>query len=185
MLGSGRTSHKVAQRFAGFVSQVGDVGLAEALRHNGLEDLIGRPVQEVVLGVLGLCGGTNGSIDAVDARSAQSRLMDELFKDTETAQDVERILTAHADGAALGELLMKFFAYYLYEQFCRVFFKQLVQKHGEQQAESFLGDILDFIQSALRNRTLGLDTSRIDWFGSEGSRMTTTIMQQTMEVFEN
>lgn len=184
VLGGGRTSQQIARNVAGFISRVGSVGLAETLRENGLADLIGRPAQEVLLGIVGLCGGTNGSIDAADARSALSRLMDELCEDTETADDVEKVLNSQTDGAAMSELLMKFFAYYLYEQFCRVFFKQLVQKHGEERAESFLNDILDFIQSALENRILGLDVSKVNWFGSEGNHMATAIMQQTLEVFE-
>jgi len=184
VLGAGRTSQQIARNVAGFISRVGSIGLAEALRENGLEDLVGRPAQEVLLGIVGLCGGTSGSIDAADARSALSRLMDELCEDTETADDVEKILNSQAAGAAMSELLMRFFAYYLYEQFCRVFFKQLVQKHGEERAESFLKDILDFIESALQNHTLGLDTSQVNWFGSEGNQMATNIMQQTLEVFE-
>jgi hypothetical protein len=184
VLGAGRTSQQVARNIAGFFSQVGSIGLAEALRENGLEDLVGRPAQEVLLGIVSLCGGTNGSIDAADARSALSRLMDELCEDAVTADDVEKILSAQSDGAAMSELLMGFFAYYLYEQFCRVFFRQLVQKHGEQRAESFLNDILDFIQSALENHTLGVNVSQVDWFGSQGNQMATTIMQQTLEVFE-
>jgi hypothetical protein len=183
-LGAGRTSQEVARSFGSFITQVGNVGLAEALRQNGLQDLVGRSAHEILLGIVSLCGGTNGSIDGVDARSALSRLTDELCKEAETADEVERILTAQADGTALGELLMNFFGFYLYEQFCRVFFKQLVQKHGEQRAESFLGEILAFIHSALRNQTLGLDTSKINWFGPDGERMTTTIMRQTLEVFE-
>jgi hypothetical protein len=184
VLGAGRTAQGIARNLGGFIGQVRNVGLAEALRQNGLQDLVGRSAHEILLGIVSLCGGTNGSIDAVDARSALSTLTDELCKEADTAEEVERILNAQADGTVLGDLLMRFFGHYLYEQFCRVFFKQLVQKHGEQRAESFLGDILAFIQSGLRNHTLGLDTSKINWFGPDGDRMATTIMQQTLEVFE-
>jgi hypothetical protein len=113
-----------------------------------------------------------------------SQVYSSLCEGTETAEDVEKILNSQADGAAMSDLLMRFFAYYLYEQFCRVFFKQLVQKHGEERAESFLNDIFDFIQSSLQNHTLGVDVSKVNWFGSEGNHMATTIMQQTLEVFE-
>ena len=129
--------------------------VGEGLRQNGLQELIGKPASEVLLGIVGLCGGTNGSIDAVDARSAASRLMDDLCKQAVTAEDVELILKAQAIVLRTGRFLMKYFGYYLYEQFCRLFFAQLVKKHGEQRAESFLDDILDFIQVALRNQTLG------------------------------
>ncbi len=183
-LGAGRSSQRVARNLGGFISQVANVGLTETLRQNGLQDLVGRPTNEVLLGIIGLCGGTNGSIDAVDARSAASRLMDELCGQARTAEDVEGILKSHADGARLADLLMKYFGYYLYEQFCRLFFAQLVKKHGEQRAESFLGDILDFVHSALRNYTLGMDVSSIRWFDSEGDEIIARVMEQTLKVFE-
>jgi hypothetical protein len=184
VLGAGRSSQSVARNIGGFISQVANVGLSETLRQNGLQELMGRPASEVLLGILALCSGTNGSIDAVDARSAASRLMDDLCKQAVTAEDVELILKAHADGEGLADLLMKYFGYYLYEQFCRLFFAQLVKKHGEQRAESFLDDILDFIHAALRNHTLGLNVAEVNWFGNDGDRMASEIMQQTLEVFE-
>ena len=110
--------------------------------------------------------------------------MDDLCKQAVTAEDVELILKAHADGEGLADLLIKYFGYYLYEQFCRPFLPNLVKKHGEQRAESFLDGNLDFIHAALRNYTLGLNVAEINWFGSDGNRMANEIMQQTLEVFE-
>ena len=184
VLGAGRTPQQVARSFAGFLSQVRDVGLTEALRQNGLQDLIGRPASELLLGIVNRCGGTNGSIDAADARSALARLMDKLLEQAESPQEVEAILSENANGTALADLLMNFFGYYVYEQFCRVFFEHLVKKHGEQSAESFLGDILEFIHAALRNHTVGMDVAAIEWFGAEGEKITSSIMQLTLEVFQ-
>ena len=73
VLGAGRSSQSVARNIGGFISQVANVGLSETLRQNGLQELMGRPASEVLLGILALCSGTNGSIDAVDARSARHR----------------------------------------------------------------------------------------------------------------
>ena len=52
--------------------------------------------------------------------------MDELREQAQTAEDVDGILKAHADGVRLADLLMTYFGYYLYEQFCRLVFAQLV-----------------------------------------------------------
>lgn len=183
-LGSGGTAKQIVRSFGGFVRQVADVGLAEALRQNGLQDLVGKSAQETLLGILSLCGGTDGSIDSVDARNAFSRTMDELCENAATASDLEAVLGTLTDGVHMVELFMSFFANYLYEQFCRVFFGQLIQKHGEQRAASFLGDILDYIKSALRNHALGRDAKGIDWFNADGERLTSQIMQDTFAIFE-
>lgn len=184
VLGAGRTSQRVARNFAGFVSQVANVGLTEALRLNDLGDLVGRPTSELLLGIVNRCGGTNGSIDAADARSALARLMEDLLQQAETPEEVEEVLTENAIGSALTHLLMNFFGYYVYEQFCRVFFEHLVKKLGEQRAEALLREILEFIHAAVRNTTLDMDVTEIEWFGAEGARISSSIMQLTMEIFE-
>ena len=183
-LGSGDTAKRIARSFGGFVDQVADVGLAEALRQHGFQDLVGRSAQETLLGILSLCGGTDGSIDSVDARNAFSLTMDDLCGESATADDVEAVLGTLTDGVRMAELLMTFFAHYLFEQFCRVYFGQLIQKHGDQRAESFLDDIFDYIESRLQNQLVGQNAADIDWFGQDGEQLTTQIMQDTLAVFE-
>jgi hypothetical protein len=163
---------------------VGEVGLAQALESRGLHALVGNSAQEILLGILGLCGGQDGSQDSVDARNAYSRTMEELCKSAVTAEEVETVLVALADISRLAALMVTFFGNYIYEQFCRVFFAQLVQKHGERRAESFLKQIHEYIESRLRNLTLGVELTGIDWFGLEGDRMAMQIMQDTLAVFE-
>lgn len=183
-LGSGKSAQHIARSLGDFVRQVGEVGLAAALTRNGLQDLVNRPAQETIIGILSLCGGKEGSIDAVDARNALSRTIDDLCKNATTAAEVESVLGSITNGQSMVDLLTTFFGNYLYEQFCRVFFGQLIQKHGEQRAESFLGDILDYIKSRLKNYTLGINAIGIDWFGAAGDRLSTRIMEDTLTIFE-
>ena len=105
--------------------------------------------------------------------------------DADSVEDIESVLSTLTDGTKMVELLMAFFATYLYEQFCRVFFKQLVQKHGEQRAESFLSDVFDYIKSQFHNLVVGRDASELDWFGKVGEQMTNQILQDTLLVFES
>lgn len=135
-LGSGKAAQQITRSFGGFVQQVREVGLAEVLSRNGLQDLVNKPAQEILLGIVSLCSGTKGSIDAVDARNALSRTIDELCENATISADVELVLGNIADNQHMVDLLIIFFGNYLYEQFCRVFFGRLIQKHGEQRAES-------------------------------------------------
>ena len=64
----GASGRAVAQRLGGFVSAVGDIGLAEALRREGLSELIGRPAQEILAGLLDKLGGSASTIDVRRAR---------------------------------------------------------------------------------------------------------------------
>lgn len=183
-LGSGSTARNAARSLGGFISSVGRDGLDSTLRANGLQDLVGGSVTDILLGILSLCGGTEGDIDSVDARNALSDTMDELCQNATTPEELDGLLQGQANADALGTLLVSYFSNYLYQQFCRVFFAQLEKKHGFDGAASFLSSIKDFIHSSVRNETVGQDLSKLNWFGPEGERVSQAIMQNTLAVFE-
>jgi hypothetical protein len=164
----GSAGRAIAQRLGGFINTVGEVGLEEALRREGLAELVGRPAQEILAALLDRLGGPASTIDDVDARTALARLQEELLRDAKTAEDA---------------LLRDYFGLYLFEQFCRVFFEQLVQKRGEPKALSFLSDIKEFIKATLINRVGRRVISKISWAGQEGARLCSEIMQATLAVF--
>lgn len=183
-LGNGRTAKNAARSLGGFISSVSRDGLDSTLRSSGLENLVGKSVTEILLGIVSLCGGTDGDIDSVDARNALSTTMDEMCKDVATPDELEAILTTQMNGDGLGELMIRYFGNYLFEQFCRTFFGQLVQKHGDLKATSFLDSIRDVIKSDLAHRTVGSDLTKVNWFGREGNQIATAIMKDTLAVFE-
>jgi len=171
----------VAQRLGGFISAVGDVGLEEALRREGLADMVGRPLQEVLAALLDRLGGPASSIDDVDARTALARLQEEILKNAATPEDVERILKEQS--LDLDVVLRDYFGLYLFEQFCRVFFERLVQKRGESKALAFLDDIKEFIKASLANRVGRRALSKIAWASAEGAKLCSEIMHATLTVF--
>ncbi|MAX38389.1 MAG: hypothetical protein CME33_17685 [Gimesia sp.] len=183
-LGNGKTARNAARSLGGFVSAVARDGLDTALRNNGLQDLIGKSVTETLLGIVSLCGGSEGDIDSVDARNALSKTMDEVCKDARSPEELETTLTDQMHGDKLGGLMIHYFGNYLFEQFCRVFFGQLVQKHGDVKANSFLNSISDVIKSGLANETVNMDLTKVNWFGREGNQMAQTILKNTLVVFE-
>ena len=97
------------------------------------------------------------------------------------ADEVERILQARVEN--LDEFLARYFGFYLYEQFCRVFFERLVQRVGESTALSFLNDIREFILASITNRLAGRSARGVDWAGNEGATFCSAIMEATLEVF--
>lgn len=183
-LGNGRTARNAVRTLASFISSVAQSGLAQTLRENGLGKLVGRSVTEIFIGIVSLCGGTDGDMDSADARNALSTTLDEICKEANSTEELEGLLVAQMDGAGLGSLLIKYFGNYLIEQFCRVFFGQLVKKHGDALAHSFLESIRDVIKTDLTHRTFGKDLAKVDWFGREGSKIASEVMQDTLAVFE-
>ena len=181
VVGNGRTAQAIAGRLGGFIADVAALGLSEALTRAGLTDFIGRPVNEILCGLLDKLGGSASTIDDVDARNALARLQEKILGNAVDETQIEAILAMQA--AQLEGLLQEFFGYYLFEQFCRVFFERLVQRVGEHKAQSFLSGIESFINSTLINRTTGRDMSRINWAGPEGQAIAVDIMETTLRVF--
>lgn len=176
-------AQRVARNLAGFISAVGDRGLPAALRDLGLDSLDGKSLAEIGLYLMDNLGGSSSTIDDVDARNALSRLMEELLEQADTPEDVERVLTETATGDNLEDILSHFYAYYLYEQFCRVFYGQLVSSLGEAQAEGFLGQILDYIVAQVDLRVRLANVLNISWLAEEGRLIAEGILQNTFMVF--
>lgn len=180
-VGGGGAARSVAGRLGGFITNVATVGLNEALRREGLAAFIGRPVREVLAAILDRLGGPSSTIDEVDARAAMARLQNELLDKADDVQAVEELMTKEAEN--LGRLLERYFGFYLYELFCRVFFERLTRLVGDDRATSFLGEIKSYIVAALTNRVGSRDVSSVDWAGPEGQRISMDVMEDTMSVF--
>ena len=86
--GSAAPARDVASRLGAFVADVRSLGFAKAVAKLGLGDLSGKPVSEVLLGLLDRLGGNSSTIDEADARQALSDLQEELFAE---ATDAEKL----------------------------------------------------------------------------------------------
>ena len=182
-IGAGRSAQNTASRLANFVSSVGPLGFQQALELIGLSEFIGKPTSEIIPAIVDKLGGPSSTINDTDARNTLSRVMDELLSDLNTPEQVEEALNEVIEGDALESLLHQFFGYYLYEQFCRVFYERLANRVGRANADSYLDSILDTIKSALQLMTSDNDLSNIDWSGAEGQNLANQILQDTFEIF--
>ena len=136
---------------------------------------------EVLAAILEHVAGAASTIDEVDARAALARLQEELFDEVDDVAAVERVLAQQA--VELDTLLSRYFGFYLFELFCRVFYERLIKVIGDAQASVFLGQIEDYISAALADRTSNRNVSSIDWPGQEGRQLSADIMEDTLNVF--
>lgn len=178
---NGRAALGVAGRLGPFISDVGTVGLETALKRVGCEDLVGRPVHEVLNGLLDRLGGPASTIDEVDARTALAELHRRYLDDAADATEVEERLSGQVEH--LDSLLQEFFGLYAYQVFCRVFFEHLSQRVGEDKAVSFLDEIQRYITAALENRLAGKRVAQVDWAGPQGASLIKELLESTLEVF--
>lgn len=179
----GAAATRTAKNIGSFFTEISNLGFNEALKEHGLNSLIGKPITDVILGLVDFLGGTASKIDDVDARNALSSLMDEVFGTLSTPEELETKVNEILDQDHLEELLHNFYGYYLYEQFCRVFYERLVTRVGQEKADHFMHDIRDFIKSTLRNHMSERDIKNVNWESNEGKKIAQSILQDTLEVF--
>jgi hypothetical protein len=184
-LGGTQAAQRAGRNLAGFASAVANRGLDQALREFGLGHLIGRSAKEIAFSLVDELCGDGSTLDEVDARNAMSDLNKEMLEDADTYEDVVARLGERMRAQSLGNLLLRFFGYYLYHQFLRSFYERLVRKHGGNTTDGFLGSIRRFIASKLRYETYERNLVTIDWRGSEGQRIINNVLQRTLEVFES
>ena len=178
-----QTAQNVARNIGRFFSSVASSGFRKAFEETVLESLEGKTLSEIGHLLLDYLGGPSGTLDKADVRTALCDLMDEILNDTDTVEDVEEAMEMISHGEALDNLLRRFFGYYIYEQFCRDFYGQLVTNIGDEQAEEAVNAIRDYICEALRDIVGDRDISQVDWNGSRGQQITEQILQETLEVF--
>lgn len=186
--GRGRTgggaARSVGRNLGGFLSSVGARGLDETLRESGLEGLIGKSAEEVSAGLLDALAGPSSSLDEHAARLALAALNEELLEDAETYEDVGRILSTAIDQQGINSILASFFGHYLYERFCRDFYETWVKKVGSSQAARSLESIKNCIETSLKTKLIGRDTTKMNWKGREALNLTQRVMQEVLEIFE-
>lgn len=178
-----QAARSVAQNIGGFFSSVASEGFQKAFEDAGLGSLEGKTVSEIAHLLLGHLGGPSNTLDEADARTALCDLMDEILNDADSLEDIEKAMETRAHSEAFDNLIGRFFGYYIYEQFCKNFYGQLVANIGNEETEKSVDEIRVYICEALKDATADQEASQINWSGDQGQQMIEEILQETLEVF--
>lgn len=173
----------VSRGIAGFISDVGRIGVAEALKRRGLGDLVGKPFDEVISGILDTFGGNANTRDEVNARRALDKTMDELLKNMNPDSDIDSVLIDLASTSLFNDFLLNFLGYYIYEQFNSTYEEFLKTKTNDDGFEEFMGGIEDTILAAVESKALDLDILVVNWNDEQGQDVIDQIMVEVFEIF--
>lgn len=185
--GSGRLSRvatSTGQQLGGFLSGVNTSGLADTLREIGLSELIGKSASEVTSGLLDAFAAPASTLDEEAVRTALLELYDEMLAGADTFDKVEAAFSATLNEQGVVKTLANFFGKYLYRLICRDFYESWQKRVGAGQARLKLAEVKDYIFSALRSKFVGKETTKKDWSGKDGLRLSQQVMRNTLEIFE-
>ncbi|MFJ9943717.1 Qat anti-phage system associated protein QatB [Streptomyces erythrochromogenes] len=157
---AGRTT---AQRLGGLLAGVASGGLGEALRQASLGDLIGRDRFEVVDELVTQLAGDGGDLDGQAARDAVCDVLDELFRDADSWDDLENEATTRNDVVRLLEL---FLTHYIYNRVPVVAerLSTIADPEAARRADRQMRQVIeDCVAIRLPEKALSMD-----WSGPDG-----------------
>ena len=173
----------VSKDIAGFFSDVGRFGIAEALERRGLGTLVGKSFDEIVSGIIDTFGGNANTRDETNARRALDKAMDKLFENMNPDSDIERVLIDLSSTDLFNSFLLNFLGYYIYEEFNSTYEEFLKTKTSDDNFEDFMRGIEDTILAAVENKALDLDISTVNWNEEQGQDVIDNIMVEVFEIF--
>jgi len=172
-----------ARNLGGFLSSVSAVGLENALRESGLDGIVGKSASEVADALLNEFAGPASTLDNALARESLAEIRDEILKDAETFEDVEKQLNAAIDEFGIFGIIASFFGHYIFKMFCRNFYEDWVKKVGDSKAAKILNQIKEYITSSMRAKLASRKFETADWKKSEDHQMAENVLKETLEIF--
>lgn len=182
--GIGRAARNAGQSFGGFLSSVSTVGFDEALREQGLSDLVGRTAAEVVGGLLDVLIGPASTLDEDATRDAFVDLNSELVRENAPYEELKRLYSESLNEQGTARLLARFFAQYVFRLVSRYLSEKLLKQEPRDKRGHTLKSIKQTIKAKLDAELFDRDVTRVNWKGTEGRKITETIFKQTLRIYE-
>jgi hypothetical protein len=169
-----------AQRVAGLFSGVGSAGLDATLQAYALGALVGRDRFEVLEALIDLVAPSGADLDGQAARSAACDVIDEIFRDAESYDELAG-LQLDADG--VRRALELFLSAYVYNRALPVI-EQRLAKLDQAEAERRDHELRDFIIAIVRLQLAHVDPFSVAWESAEGRRLIDEVLTETYRQME-
>ncbi|MBF4161023.1 hypothetical protein [Nocardioides acrostichi] len=163
-------------RIGGLAAGPPDQNLNDAFRREGLDDLVGRPLEEVHAALVDYIAGDPEDRDADLVRSAADEAVTEVL---ESADDLDNIVI---DQATAERMMQR----YLTEWLTRLITRELstaITDPNPHEAERRSSEIREYVTERLANVIADRAITSIDWAGPDGAREARQILDGAREVF--
>jgi hypothetical protein len=179
----GRAGIRTAQRLGGFLNDVQSGGFRSALSHTGF-DFTDKNANDAINHLLEHCAGVVSSIDEGAAKKAEKELLEEIGSDAKTIEELAKNFDEKVNEYGIEELLVRYYANYLYEHLSIGFDEKLIKEKGKQATDNFYTQLKDFLFEKVKNVSRHRDISKINFADKEGSDLVKNIFEDTLKAFE-
>ena len=181
----GRAAIKTSQRLGDFLSNAKSKGFRAALSGIGFEVNAATKVNVAINYLLEYCAGVAVTLDETAAKAAEKQVLEEIESDAKTFKELEENFELYIDEYGVEEILIRFYAYYIYEHLSIDFYEKLIEKKGKIATTNFFKQLKDFLFERIKNVSRKRDLSKINWADKEGNEIVKNIFEDTISEFED
>lgn len=186
--GTGRSSSfgnagvRTANRLLSFINGVQALGLSSSLSEIGIYDLKDLSVSDLINNLILHCTDGSANLDEAAAKSANDKLLQQLFDDVDDINDAEQQINS-IDNEKKNELLVIFFSHYIVEFSSELFGERILNKENGNRERTFF-QILNYIKNLLKEEVKNRDLSTIRWENDDGTKLIKEIQTEILKVWE-
>ncbi len=173
---SARAGRTGVQRLGGLLAGIGGPGLAPALHGLGLGDLVGRDRFDVLDRLVTLIGGDGGDLDSQAARDALCDVLEELFAEADSWEELEAVSVTPDE---VRRLLEMFVARYVYNR-VPVIAERLGRLTDPEAVRRADDEMRRLVEDLVAIR-LPANPIVVDWSGPEGQAIAGETMRSVYE----
>ncbi|WP_249644987.1 hypothetical protein [Nocardia sputi] len=171
------------QRLGTLLAGASDVGFADTLAGLGLSGLVGGTRFDVLDQLVTFIAGDGDELDSQAARDATCEVLDLLFAEADTFEELGEEFTAAVSREGVVEMLELFLSHYIYnkipvlaERLGAITDPTAVQRADEQVRELIKG----FVSLSLPE-----DPFTVDWAGAEGREIAANCFRTVYDTLEH
>lgn len=168
-------------RLGQFLSSALSNGLSAALEKFGLNDLVGKPLEEVLDSILDRLCEDGGLLDDAALTEAMARTLDELSEDAVTVEEFDKLLSEQA--VNLEECLQIYFANVLAVNFEQKEGGFVREKVPQSECQKFFEQARELIHALVTEElSQERDLASFDWNSSEAISVADEINQEVLNI---
>lgn len=181
----GRAGLKTAQKLGGFLDAVKLNGFKSALAGIGFKATDTTQVNDTINYLLEYCAGVAATLDETAAKAAEKQLLQEIESDAKSFSELEKIFEEKIKDYGIEELLIKYYAFYIYEHLSIDFYEKLIEEKGKIATTKFFTQLKDFLFESVKNISRKSNLDKINWAGIEGDKLVKDIFEDTLKEFKD
>lgn len=180
-----RAGRRSAVNLGGFLGYLSSQGATRTVEHYGLRRYVGQSADTLLAGLCDAIAPSGETLEDAVARSAMIETLADTFDQFAVQENGFEVLEK-LDNPAIGEIVERYIAYYVYYRLIEVLAMNLEMSKQTKDVISTEQNIRDFVFANVRLEGLsGVDFSNIDWGGSEGAQLIDRLFRQAFDLFEN